>query len=490
MRAFTLLALPLVAYALPAIPFGTHLVARDDKVFYLVDNECREKPEQYDKLIAALREAETIVKTVVKEWWDDGQHRDAADAYLGIQEDVDIKNDKDAKIAYANLNRVAHLYGTTPAIGNYVHFHCKDHWHRCVGDEHDKGRPVVASTKNNEVTMCDRFWLETTTEKKYDTYKDLDEDSINMKGLQSVDVRVVVHELMHTDMIAEDRKHIEDRLYQGSRVYGSEVIYEWIHEYKARTADVINNADSYALFVMAVYWKGKFGYLPKPSRDAVLNDKKECNGQTREYFSRDPHYGHIDGFCNDAVNKYEPGNSGKHEKRYYEGLPEEVKWNMQWQASGHEDAQTVLDKCISVFKDLIDGCDTNDHLRKHGGGFTWASNGKQEYQFTIAPVRERPTRSRTPGKCDVYYKFLYDEFFLRGGGFAGYDYGQDQLLPKLRSCGVVSEWKFTYFDELADDDDAEWEAYGRLPIGSQQWGCVRDAMQGAGHEGSLKCGGH
>jgi hypothetical protein len=121
MRAFTLFTLPLAALALPRFPDASTLTSRDDsKVPYLVDDECRNTPGHYEKILSSLREAEDIVKTVVKEWWDEGKHREVAALYLGIPDTDGFKDDPNAQRAHANLDRVAHLFGGIPFLASYV----------------------------------------------------------------------------------------------------------------------------------------------------------------------------------------------------------------------------------------------------------------------------------------------------------------------------------------------------------------------------------
>lgn len=145
--------------------------------------------------------------------------------------------------------------------------------------------------------------------------------------------------------------------------------------------------------------------------------------------------------------------------------------------------------CLSTMPKLFHGCDTSSKW-KHGGAYTFTQGGEDIYTFYVEPRHERPFPiPESPfGKCDVWYKFFYDEFYLYGGLFAGSDFGQSALLPNLRRCGVVSEWRFDYRVEPSDDG-TEWEAYGRLPIGSQMWDCVRSAMVDSGGPSNIGCGG-
>lgn len=85
---------------------------------------------------------------------------------------------------------------------------------------------------------------------------------------------------------------------------------------------------------------------------------------------------------------------------------------------------------------------------------------------------------------------FYDEFYIYGGLWADTDHGQEKLMPSLRHCGVVSESAFDYL--LNPDDsgaDYEWRAYGRLPVGAQQWIRVKQAVIDSGGPGDIVCGG-
>jgi hypothetical protein len=315
-----------------------------------------------------------------------------------------------------------------------------------------------------------------------------------MKGLGGVDVKTLMHELMHTDLIAEDRPHIIDQEWNGNRVYGSDRIHDWVANYKARTSTVLNNADSYAIFLMAAYWETRFGFLPPPDQLSPYHDKKECYpNDSFDYFFRDDGRAHVEEFCNEAAAKYKMGTTSSFDKNFNIGTAEETAWTFGWKSNGIQDGEAVLDKCLAVMAELIDGCDTDSATWKHGGGFTWATDPGSpdaEYSFSVRAQKERnwPIGAKK-GKCDVWYKFpFYDEFYIYGGGFAGGDFGQNALLPNLRRCGPVHEWRFDYYPEI-QDDGMEWNAYGRLPVGAQQWDCVRRAMVDSGSQGDIGCGG-
>ncbi|KAI0595108.1 hypothetical protein F4775DRAFT_595597 [Biscogniauxia sp. FL1348] len=77
--------------------------------------------------------------------------------------------------------------------------------------------------------------------------------------------------------------------------------------------------------------------------------------------------------------------------------------------------------------------------------------------------------------CDVWYKFFFNEFDVRGRGF------KDELLgpaldgaglrDRINHCGDVTNWGFEY---TPDDPDYDWYAWGRTPIGTRS--CIGSAV--------------
>lgn len=136
MHAFALFILPLAAFANPAsIRHGhTHhtysrnaqsdhdhfLVARADVVPYTVENGCPE----YNKMLTAVKMARSFAQVALKEWWDEGKHTEIAATYLGISPDG-YKDNADAKIVQANLNRVTLLSETHPFLSKYINVDCR-----------------------------------------------------------------------------------------------------------------------------------------------------------------------------------------------------------------------------------------------------------------------------------------------------------------------------------------------------------------------------
>jgi hypothetical protein len=240
-------------------------------------------------------------------------------------------------------------------------------------------------------------------------------------------------------------------------------------------------------FVSAIYMKNKFGFLPPPTREVPLKSDNQCFGEDDKYALRDLAMSHIQDFCTQLGNTYKPGTTSSFAVQYNEGLPEHVELKAEWgHSSAHLSADDVEAQCMDSIPHIIDDCDTTTRW-KHGGAHIW---GDEAYVYYVTPKHERPTPApeKVPGKCDVWYKFWYDEFYIYGGGWAGDDHGQSVLLPRLRDCGVVSEWRFDYYPDI-QSDGMEWNAYGRIPIGAQQWDCVRKAVVAAGGPADIGCGG-
>jgi hypothetical protein len=83
--------------------------------------------------------------------------------------------------------------------------------------------------------------------------------------------------------------------------------------------------------------------------------------------------------------------------------------------------------------------------------------------------------------CDVSYKFLFDQFEIRGKVWEGNELGAngEGLLKQLRGCGDLTEW---HFEWTPNDVTYEWYASGHLPIGTKN--CVGNAVHTAGGPGA------
>lgn len=223
-------------------------------------------------------------------------------------------------------------------------------------------------------------------------------------------------------------------------------------------------------------------------REVPLTETQDCVGEENQYVDsiQDKH---IADFCDQIAAEYTPNSIGEIARQYDEGKPDHVQLRFYRRLGGKLGPNAVKEQCLDTMPKLFHGCDTSSKW-KHGGVYTFSQGDDDLYTYYVEPrhVRPDPIPEKTIGLCDVWYKFFYDEFYISGGLFAGNDFGQDKLLPNLRRCGVVSEWRFDYKDE-PDNNNVEWDAYGRLPIGSQMWGCVRQAMIDAGGPSDMGCGG-
>ncbi|KAL8893603.1 MAG: hypothetical protein Q9192_005103 [Flavoplaca navasiana] len=139
--------------------------------------------------------------------------------------------------------------------------------------------------------------------------------------------------------------------------------------------------------------------------------------------------------------------------------------------------------CISKFKTIIDSCDGdnpthNPHNYKFGGMYTDSISG---WEYTVEPLAEKPTEN----SCDVTYRFLGNEFEVRGKNFPDAKLGAngEGLKKEIEGCGALSLWKFEW---TPDDYKYQWFANGALPLGTKS--CVGAATQTAGgkHAGGCK----
>lgn len=244
----------------------------------------------------------------------------------------------------------------------------------------------------------------------------------------------------------------------------------------------------------AVYFTSKFGFLPPPERKIALEEKLECYNGGHEYVHKGQDK-HIEEFCTKVAAEYVPGSQGEIALQFNEGTPEQVAFRFLRNSRGKILPNDIKAQCTKTMLRLFHDCDTQSQW-KHGGGFTF-SEGKDNnrvdvYTYYVDPKHARPDPppARLPSSCDVWYKFFggYDEFFVSGGLWAGDDWGQSQLLPNIRRCGAVTAWRFNYRAE-PDGNGIEWDAYGTLPIGAQQWNCVRQAIVDSGGAPDVGCGG-
>lgn len=151
----------------------------------------------------------------------------------------------------------------------------------------------------------------------------------------------------------------------------------------------------------------------------------------------------------------------KAEKTYHKGTPDEVQFLMSNDAFEFDEKQ-----CLDSFDRIINSCDGNrpENPRNwtYGGQYTRGS-----YTYEINPKKDRELMTRTDGRCKGQYYGTHSGFTMHGKGWAGWDYGQETLLPSVKNCvgGGVSMWKFGYFDNPEKDGNGyEWWATFNTPI--------------------------
>ena len=101
-------------------------------------------------------------------------------------------------------------------------------------------------------------------------------------------------------------------------------------------------------------------------------------------------------------------------------------------------------------------------------------NGEVEYEVTLVTERQ-PSDQELVSGCDSTYKFLWNEYVVWGGGWAGGDWGKT-LRDQVDDCALLPDtWSFEY---CTGDDGREWTAKFRTGIFQKK--CVASATEEAG----------
>lgn len=141
------------------------------------------------------------------------------------------------------------------------------------------------------------------------------------------------------------------------------------------------------------------------------------------------------------------------------------------------------DKYLNTVSDGCDGNDPSNPMNWKGGGTIYVDTAS--YHIDPRATRQ-PLPNKPNGSCDVQYKFIYDEFWIWGNGYAGSDYGQGDggLFQQIKGCNGLTDWSFTYG---LGSDGREWSAHGKLLIGKAA--CVGRAIASAGGPQGVDCSG-
>ncbi|KAI8630070.1 hypothetical protein F5Y19DRAFT_70377 [Xylariaceae sp. FL1651] len=217
-----------------------------------------------------------------------------------------------------------------------------------------------------------------------------------------------------------------------------------------------------------------------------------CNGLgSKRYMSADTLAGNIKAFCQIAVAQgVQDKDSGSVFRNYNPRTLDEVDISVDWPSG----VKIPFDEpeCNKQLKATSDNCDGNDPanpMNWKGGGTTiiTSTNPDLKVLYHITPKSPRQPLPNTPGgSCSVAYKFLYDEFWIWGNGYATSDFGQQSngLLQQLKGCDGLTGWNFNYG---LGDDGREWSANGHLLIGKA--GCVGRAIASTGGPSGVHCSG-
>ncbi|KAI0145417.1 hypothetical protein GGR57DRAFT_480152 [Xylariaceae sp. FL1272] len=234
---------------------------------------------------------------------------------------------------------------------------------------------------------------------------------------------------------------------------------------------------------------------PSPMPTAAPPSKTDdlhCNGLvSQKYMSADTLADNIVTFCATAVAQgVQDKDSGSVVRKYNHGTLDEVDISVDWPSGVQIPFNEA--ECNKQLKATSTNCDGNDPanpMNWKGGGTTTitSTNPDLKVLYHITPKRSRQPLPNSPGgSCDVEYKFLYDEFWIWGNGYATSDYGQQSggLLQQLKGCDGLTGWNFNYG---LGDDGREWSANGHLLIGKA--GCVGRAIVSAGGPSGVDCSG-
>ncbi|KAF2166025.1 hypothetical protein M409DRAFT_23753 [Zasmidium cellare ATCC 36951] len=221
------------------------------------------------------------------------------------------------------------------------------------------------------------------------------------------------------------------------------------------------------LVVRRVWDKGKAG-------------GQQCNSiSTNNYLDQATLQGNIVDYCRQSsAQPHGIGSSGSTFSQVFnEGTPSRVEIATTW-PTGARNYQIFEEECRYYLSVLNNGCSlpgTNNAMNwKHGGSMS-DNNG---IRYSIVPTRDRtPAPSIPYGQCSSIGHIWGYSWELRGVGFAGSDFGAE-LQRQIRGCGVVTGWKFEYFDAPASDG-TEWHAQGTLPLFISDH-CFGKAIKSAG----------
>ena len=224
-----------------------------------------------------------------------------------------------------------------------------------------------------------------------------------------------------------------------------------------------------------------------PKKAATVTNKKTCNGlDANKYVSRDVLRSIIeDQFCPDAVKQGGlDKNSASIMRRYNKDTMEEVVVAIDF-APGLN-FKPNKDDCVRyLLGDITDACDANNntnHYNYKGGGFEKV--GPVGYRVEPQTVRAGSYIGPS-GRCEGSVHILWDEFTVRGTGFAGDDWGKGLNRQLANHCALLpGTW---HFDYGLVSGGWEWTAKFRTTLLMN--GCVEARLKDASKFAFFQCTG-
>ncbi|KAE8450126.1 hypothetical protein EG329_006907 [Mollisiaceae sp. DMI_Dod_QoI] len=178
---------------------------------------------------------------------------DASDTYFGL----DTEGDSYAPDIIANIKAAAEWDHPRFGFDNYIVLTCDDPYGACDGQIGDDTSP---------------FFTTSTIDEQFENNKNVDPTQLDLRYLQTSG-SFLLHEMFHTLEITGtngERPHIIDLTFDGRfrrRIYGPKDVALAAKSYGPQRTTL--NADSYAQFASAMFWKDIFGELPQPSTSQV-----------------------------------------------------------------------------------------------------------------------------------------------------------------------------------------------------------------------------
>ncbi|KAK0108573.1 hypothetical protein ONS95_003371 [Cadophora gregata] len=199
-------------------------------------------------------------------WPEEG--RDASNMYFGSG----VEKTPHKENIMTNIAR-ASKWDNKGGFDNYIILDCLDEWNKCSKKVGKDERVVTCYTINtgggwwlkSTIYCCPPFFTMSNVEQQHDYWKDKPTSQLDLRYMQTSG-NVVIHEMLHTKQITQNRPDVFDQTF----CFGCRRIYGPVDVAKAAANPNLSptftayNCDSYAQFVIAMYWQELFNVLPPP----------------------------------------------------------------------------------------------------------------------------------------------------------------------------------------------------------------------------------